>query len=306
MDPPHGEVVPDRYETQGTRVLRPRKRKHRDEHILPSNSTVKQIRRLDSTTSRTTRSKTGSNYVKKTMASYETTTSGLTKVKSSPAEEPTLSEPSDESANIEYSTGLNKVASVNLDLMCLEDKVKHREHELKTLNDRHRALDDKVQTLKTDKTALLDSIHELRTEKTTLDNSVAQTRELQRRFAEIHQAQLGSRWQEDRVFQQRRQAQEAQLESREQAVAAAEARSTKRQEAIDAAKADLKKTKKEAKADLKKREKAVAKKEASVSYSTERIFAPLLGQTRVMPRLTPRDVSRTSAVWPRPEHGLLP
>ncbi|KAI5780101.1 hypothetical protein EDC01DRAFT_782588 [Geopyxis carbonaria] len=95
----------------------------------------------------------------------------------------------------------------------------------------HHALKSEVQALENSKAELDNEVAELRANKAGLLSSVAQTHEYHRRLSALFQGQLGARWRENFLFEQQRQAQEAQLTTREaaliwreEAVAAAEAR----------------------------------------------------------------------------------
>ncbi|KAI5791217.1 hypothetical protein EDC01DRAFT_630724 [Geopyxis carbonaria] len=138
-------------------------------------------------------------------------------------------------SNAELSNVVTKTDRANLNLKNLDDQAEIMERKVAKLEGTLSALSSAVDVSRQSEAALQRSIHDLRIENADLVKDTDRNREFNRRFRALHQAQLGGRWREDRVLQQRRQAQETLLTNREQAVAAAEEQLRIRQEEIAAA-----------------------------------------------------------------------
>ncbi|KAI5791216.1 hypothetical protein EDC01DRAFT_630723 [Geopyxis carbonaria] len=171
------------------------------------------------------------------------TTQGATKIDASmddrSSRELTLPRQTSISATPELSSVKTNTERPNSNLKDIKDQAEVMKNKVIRLHKTHSLLCSEVRTVKQDKNALLNNMEELRAENAEVVRDTFRNKEYRRRLHAIHQAQLGSRWQENRLFEQRRQAQETQLSNREQAVAAAEAQLTSKQEAIAAAQARL-------------------------------------------------------------------
>ncbi|KAI5791213.1 hypothetical protein EDC01DRAFT_630719 [Geopyxis carbonaria] len=142
-------------------------------------------------------------------------------------------------ARAELSTVENQIYRANATLLALEDQLLVIGHEVSMADTRLTERNAELRILNTRKSALTDEIYERQDYWLNIVEHILKIAERSDRFSEIHQEQLGARWREDFLFQQQRQAQEAQLRTREEAVAATEAASSRREEAVAASEARL-------------------------------------------------------------------